>query len=149
MLAVKEDGAYTENDGGLATKWQPNGNQMATKWQPSIVKYSEVQDSVVEDNIVEDASAPPSPSKPARHKYGDYKNVLLSDEEYEKLVEEFPNDYDQRIERLSGYIASTGKTYKNHLATIRNWAKRDVEKKSQNNGSGNPFLELLKEEYDG
>lgn len=88
----------------------------------------------------------PAPSKPTRHKYGEYKNVLLSDEEYAKLVTEFPNDYDQRIERLSGYIASTGKSYKNHLATIRNWAKRDGEKKAQG-GNSNPFLELLKEEY--
>lgn len=86
----------------------------------------------------------PAPSKPTRHKYGEYKNVLLSDEEYAKLVSEFPNDYEQRIERLSGYIASTGKTYKNHLATIRNWAKRDGEKKTQT-GSGNPFLDMLKQ----
>ena len=113
---------------------------------PSIEKDSVVKESVVEDSIGEDAPASPSPSKPARHKYGEYKNVLLSDEEYEKLVTEFPNDYDQRIERLSGYIASTGKSYKNHLATIRNWAKRDGEKKSTG-GNSNPFLELLKEEY--
>ena len=145
-LTVKEDGAYTEKDQieCLATSWQPNGNQMATQY--SIGKESIVKDSVVEDSIVEDA---PTPSKPTRHKYGEYNNVLLSDEEYEKLVTEFPNDYDQRIERLSGYIASTGKSYKNHLATIRNWAKRDGEKKTTNNGSGNPFLDMLKEEYDG
>ena len=42
-----------------------------------------------------------------------------------KLKEEFPYDWEQRIERLSAYMASTGKTYKNHLATIRNWARRD------------------------
>ena len=66
-------------------------------------------------------------SKPVRHKYGEYKNVLLSDEDMEKLKAEFPADYLERIERLSGYIASTGKSYKNHLATIRNWAKKDVK----------------------
>ena len=59
-----------------------------------------------------------------RHKYGEYKNVLLSDEDMEKLKSEFP-DYQERIERLSSYIASTGKKYKNHLATIRNWARKD------------------------
>lgn len=64
-------------------------------------------------------------NKPIRHKYGEYKNVLLSDDDYEKLVNEFPIDYKERIERLSEYIASTGKTYKNHLATIRNWARRE------------------------
>ena len=65
----------------------------------------------------------------AHHKYGEYQNVLLTDEEHDKLMSEFPDDYNQRIERLSGYIASTGKSYKNHLATIRNWAKKDEERK--------------------
>ena len=65
---------------------------------------------------------------PSRHKYGAYKNVLLSDEEYEKLQNEFPHDYSERIERLSEYIASTGKSYKNYLATIRAWSRRDKGK---------------------
>lgn len=34
-----------------------------------------------------------SKAKPVRHKYGEYKNVLLSDEQMEKLKTEFPNDY--------------------------------------------------------
>lgn len=67
--------------------------------------------------------------RPVRHKYGQYRNVLLSDEEMEKLMREYPNDYQKRIERLSEYMASTGKIYKNHLATIRSWAKRDEEKR--------------------
>lgn len=62
--------------------------------------------------------------KETRHKYGEYKNVLLSDDDLSKLKSEFP-DWEQRIERLSSYIASTGKSYKNHLATIRNWARKD------------------------
>ena len=62
--------------------------------------------------------------KPTRHKYGEYQNVLLSDEDFEKLKKEF-FDWSDRIERLSAYMASTGKSYKNHLATIRNWARRD------------------------
>ena len=40
-----------------------------------------------------------SKAKPVRHKYGEYKNVLLSDEQMEKLKTEFPNDYQERIER--------------------------------------------------
>lgn len=65
-----------------------------------------------------------SVKKETRHKYGQYNNVLLSDTDMEKLKAEFP-DYQERIERLSEYIASTGKSYKNHLATIRSWAKKD------------------------
>lgn len=63
-----------------------------------------------------------------RHKYGSYKNVLFTDEEYAKLQAEFPGDYSERIERLSEYIASTGKSYKSHLATIRSWARKDGTK---------------------
>ena len=66
--------------------------------------------------------------RPVRHRYGQYQNVLLSDEEMEKMKSEFPNDYQSRIERLSEYMASTGKIYKNHLATIRSWARRDGQK---------------------
>ena len=75
--------------------------------------------------------------KPTRHKYGIYKNVLLTDEDMEKLKSEFPDDWQNRIERLSDYIASSGKTYKNHLATIRVWAKKDKEREALKNGSEN------------
>ena len=75
--------------------------------------------------------------KPTRHKYGTYKNVLLTDEDMEKLKSEFPDDWQNRIERLSDYIASSGKTYKNHLATIRVWAKKDKEREALKNGSEN------------
>lgn len=74
------------------------------------------------------------PTKPVRHKYGEYKNVLLSDDDLEKLKAEFP-DWEERIERLSAYIASTGKSYKNHLATIRNWARNDRAKAPKSRGT--------------
>lgn len=61
---------------------------------------------------------------PPRHRYGEYQNVLLSEMDMAKLRNEFP-DWEQRIERLSGYMASSGKAYKDHLATIRNWARKD------------------------
>ena len=78
------------------------------------------------------ASAPKKSRKAdaVRHEYGAYRNVLLSDEDLAKLREEFP-DWEARIERLSEYIASTGKSYKNHLATIRAWAKRDAQSPQQ------------------
>lgn len=106
QLNVKENGAYTLGiPNGI-----PNGYQMDTQ-------YSIGKDSIGKDSIEE---------RETRRKYGLYKNVLLSDTDYAKLVEEFPRDYDDRIARLSEYIASTGKRYKNHLATIRAWARKDA-----------------------
>ena len=66
-----------------------------------------------------------------RHKYGEYSNVLLSDTDLAKLKEEFPTDWEERIERLSYYMESKGVSYKNHLATIRNWARKDAQRPSQ------------------
>lgn len=65
------------------------------------------------------------PSAPEKT-YGEYQNVLLTDEEMDKLKAEFPSDWAARIERLSEYIASSGKKYRSHLATIRSWAKKDA-----------------------
>lgn len=69
-----------------------------------------------------------------KHKYGEYKNVLLTDEEFEKLKVEFA-DYTERIERLSAYVASTGKSYKSHYATIRNWARKEDSNGNRRNQS--------------
>lgn len=63
--------------------------------------------------------------KEPRHKYGEYENVLLSDSELNKLQTEFPTDWQNRIENVSSYCKSHGKTYKDYLATIRNWARKD------------------------
>ena len=62
--------------------------------------------------------------KEPKHRYGSYQNVILSDQDLLKLKHEF-SDWSERVERLSEYMASTGKSYKSHLATIRAWAKRD------------------------
>ena len=88
------------------------------------------------DNIIPPISpngdiVPLEGERPRKHKYGEYKNVLLTDDEFEKLKAEYA-DYLDRIERLSSYIASTGKTYKSHYATIRNWARADAEKGRDN-----------------
>ena len=62
--------------------------------------------------------------KPTKHKYGESNNVLLTDDELDKLKDKFP-DWEDRIERLSGYVESKGAKYKSHYATIINWARRE------------------------
>ena len=129
MLDIKDNNSYTEKAAvaPVATAWQPDGNQMEPQY--SIGKYSIDKDSILKDNApdsVEPEQPAPKKNKPVKHKYGEYKNVLLTNEELEKLNAEY-EDLDERIERLSSYVASTGKTYKSHYATIRNWARKDAE----------------------
>lgn len=77
--------------------------------------------------------------KPIKHKYGEYKNVLLTDEEYEKLSKEC--NVQEMIERLSAYIESKGTKYKSHYATIRNWVRRDRKEGEKSAASGISYTE--------
>jgi len=51
--------------------------------------------------------------------------VFLSSAELAELQMELPSLWEQCIERLSEYMESSGKGYKNHAATIRHWANAD------------------------
>ena len=62
------------------------------------------------------------------HTYGHYQNVFLTDEELADLQASFPAVWEQYIEKLSEYMASTGKRYQSHAATIRRWAGEDAKK---------------------
>ena len=62
------------------------------------------------------------------HTYGHYQNVFLTDEELADLQASFPTVWGQYIEKLSEYMASTGKRYQSHAATIRRWAGEDAKK---------------------
>ena len=64
----------------------------------------------------------------ARAAYGRYQNVFLTDEELADLQVSFPAVWEQYIEKLSEYMASTGKRYQSHAATIRRWAGEDAKK---------------------
>lgn len=72
--------------------------------------------------------------KPPKNKYGEYKNVLLSQNDLEKLKAKWPNSYLEKIEELSRGIELKGYKYKNHYLAILEWNKEkapDSEKTSQ------------------
>lgn len=90
-----------------------------------------------------------------KEKYGEFKNVLLTEEEYHKLEQANLLPY---IEKLSSYMESKGKKYKSHYATILNWTRRDkkeenlpewfnkdVEKEKISKQEQNQMEDLLKE----
>lgn len=88
--------------------------------------HDSYDDSYHDSSPTPKSGAKAKKEKPVKHKHGEYKNVLLTDAELEKLKTEF-FDWEDRIERLSSYVASTGKSYKSHYATIRNWARKDAK----------------------
>lgn len=129
-LMIDQNGAYTECIQNVST--------LDTQ-----VRLGKDRDRI---ELGEDSIEEAAPPKSTRHKYGLYENVLFTNQEYKILQEEFPHDYSDRIERLSEYIASTGKKYKSHLATIRAWARKDIVQRSASRKGGNVFLEIAQEE---
>ena len=76
-------------------------------------------------------------TEPSRQKYASYGNVFLTAEEYQKLRADIPN-LDILIEQLSTYMVSKGKHYRNHAATLRNWAARDKSRQKPPHSGGIP-----------
>ncbi|MDV4613844.1 replisome organizer [Enterococcus faecium] len=137
LLADKDNKAYT-----FAEELSKHDEKLGIPDDNQAVYQMDTQVRLGKDRLGKDSKeikdvtpSKKSKAKPIRHKYGEYKNVLLSDEQMEKLKTEFPNDYQERIERLSEYCESSGKTYKNYLATIRSWSRKE-KNESKNASSG-------------
>ncbi len=101
---------------------QKKTNALLEEEREEVEEEKEIEDEVLikKENVKEKK---PTPKK--LH-FGLFKNVLLTEQEHKNLFIDYGDkkaiDY---IERLSGYIASTGKRYKSHYATIQNWARKD------------------------
>lgn len=70
-----------------------------------------------------------------KRKYGEYKNVLLTDDEYNRLKNDY-NNYEELIRFLDEYIEMKGYKAKNHNLAIRKWvvdAVKEYNKKHQDN----------------
>lgn len=65
-----------------------------------------------------------------KHKYGEYKHVLLKDEELQKLKEKYTN-WEDLIRYLDEYIEMKGYKAKSHYLAIKNWVV-DAVKQKQN-----------------
>ena len=78
--------------------------------------------------IVDESS---KPKKPVRHRYGEYKHVLLSDEQYSDLVGKYGEDKTlDYIQYLDNYLETSGRSYKNYKQAILTWVVEAVEKKN-------------------
>ena len=62
--------------------------------------------------------------------FGHFHNVFLTEKQADTLRQTVP-DFEDYVERLSRYMASTGKKYADHAATILDWAARDQRMNEQ------------------
>jgi len=128
---------YPHTDGTDAPESEKPMSENPTQDIPTLAEPALENPPQINTNLTSTKRNNNEGKKKPRHRYGQYQNVLLTDEEHEKLMAEFPSDYD----RLSEYMASTGKTYRNHLVTIRSWARREAPKKQGYNRDAYRFEE--------
>lgn len=81
----------------------------------------------IEDNYKGEEK--PKKPKPEKHKYGEHKNVLLTDDEYEKLVA--LENGERAIEYFSAYVAEKGYKAKSHYLAIKRWVFDALKEKDQ------------------
>ena len=75
-----------------------------------------------------------APVKASKHKYGEFKNVLLKDEELQNLKEQYQN-WEELIKYLDEYIEMKGYKAKSHYLCIKKWVVDAVKKQKANNNT--------------
>ena len=85
----------------------------------------------IEDSISVEASPTTEPTtttqKEVKHKHGEYNHVLLTDRQYNSLVENYGQTIiDGYIQKIDEWIQLKGKSpYKDFNLAIQNWLKKD------------------------
>lgn len=114
-----------------------------------VVDQTETQVRLGKDSIGKDSI---DKSKESKHKHGEYSHVLLTQTDYQKLIEQYGEEMTEKaITFLDEYIEMKGYKAKNHYLAIKKWVvdavkERDAKKgkKGDKNESGGQA-----EEYKG
>ena len=133
-LTIDQKGAYTEV--GI-----PGGRQVVYQvaTQDSIGKNS------IDKNSIDNNIPTSEEEKSKKHKYGEYGHVLLADEEFAKLHNDYSNA-DGLITFLDEYIEMKGYKAKSHYLAIKKWVVDAVSKnQKQTKPTFNQPLEYPKE----
>lgn len=78
----------------------------------------------------EELQTPRKEAKASKHKYGEYQNVLLKDEELQKLKASYEN-WEELIKYLDEYIEMKGYKAKSHYLCIKNWVVDAVKRQNK------------------
>ena len=123
-----------ENVNQMSNECKSNVNQMSTTKE-----YKNIRKKEYNKEYISDESDMHAPAKQTRKKYGEYNNVLLTDEEAEKLKAEYGEDTPYIVENYSQYKEMKGYKCKRDYLAIRKWGANAYyeQLKKQENGINN------------
>lgn len=118
-LSLEENKAYTQQEN---TKCIQNVSIMYT------------QDSIDKDSIDKNSIDIIPAEKEEKHKYGEYKHILLTDKQLEKLKKDYGEDKTNiAIKFFDEYIQEKGYKCKDHNLAMRRWVFTAIEEKMAKN----------------
>ena len=132
-LTIDENNSYTEriqNVSNLDTQVSIGKDRVSID-KDSIDKKENIKEKVDKNWEKEKPLDTQTATHTQKHKYGEYKNVLLTDEEYYKIVA--MQDGKEAIEYLSEYIEMKGYKARSHYLCILKWVFNALKEQKQRN----------------
>lgn len=123
-LSKNLTGAVKKVDGG-SQKSLPRGSKNLTAISNIYIQdnYFDNKEDKIEDKKEDNIKA----KKPKKEKYGEYNNVLLTDEEYNRLCEDYTQETTHKaIKFLDEYIEEKEYKSKSHNLAMRRWVFRAI-----------------------
>lgn len=122
----KQNTESTQNTQTQLTEYSLNTHeQIINNSLPKKEIEVEVKDESEEESVKEESGTSPLSTHPQKHKYGKFKNVLLTEDEYNRLIAE--PDGVEALEYFSEYRERKGYKCKNDNLSIRKWAFNAVK----------------------
>lgn len=138
QISTKNNGSYTLKS---SDNFQNVSHVSVTCQSDDRIEENRLDKISIDKNSKEKTS-----KEKVKHYYGEFKHVLITDEELEKLKEDFPRDYKQMIKNLDEYLEIKNVSYKNHYLVMRKWKSKE-KKQDKNLDKKDVKIEWL-EEYD-
>lgn len=138
-LRIKSNGAYTERplQPALEASSEDSENpciQNDVNLYTTCIQNVSKMDTQVrlgKDRLGKDRLGEEEVKKHPHKKYGEYKHVLLTDDQLQKLRDDYGDlTIKEYIRRVDEYCQQCGKGYKDFNLTIRQWIKKDGTRKS-------------------
>ena len=108
---------YKASEAEFNARSEAGRKNIAKRWNQDSVEAPTRKDGGAQVDV-----STSTDSKPLKNKYGQFQNVLLSDDEFEKWSTH--DNAEGLLDELSCFLASSGKKYKSHYATLLNWERR-------------------------
>ena len=131
----KKGGAPAENKNAKKSEpKQPNDNSKQPKNNLKQPKTTQNNPTEKQNNLKEEVEVEEevftnvnkknirAVNRPTRHRFGEFQHVLLTDDEYQKLIKDYGEfQTKQAIKKVDEYCEQSGKSYKNYNLTLRKW----------------------------